>query len=184
MIRSFVRVVGHKMTFKKASVPSRPASRSPLNEQTAVRRLSRMSLAWSKRNTAIWTLPVLASFLALVLGAWWQSSSFPITPRVGHESCLSQDQPNPIYSQFPNNATGALNTTLAIIPIPLETARRIIPAAYGILEDAYRALLPDFPSGKYPVLMQAGHDHDVRFMDIVIDDFSVSKLLSLHIIIQ
>lgn len=79
---------------------------------------------------------------------------------------------------FPNNATGVLNATLAIIPIPLATARRLIPLKYGILESAYRSILPDFPEGMYPVLVQAAHDHDVQLKayGITLDDFSVSRL--------
>lgn len=90
--------------------------------------------------------------------------------------CTSLDHHNTLADQFPNNATGVLNATLAIIPISLEAARRLIPPQYGILERAYRALLPDFPEGMYPVLVQAAHDHDVQFRayDITIDDFSVS----------
>ena len=92
--------------------------------------------------------------------------------------CATYDQPNPLAELFPNNATGVLNATLAIIPIPLETARRLIPPQYGILERAYRSLLPGFPEGMYPVLVQAAHDHDVqlRAYGITIDDFSVSAL--------
>lgn len=89
--------------------------------------------------------------------------------------CASHDLPNPLAELFPNNATGVLNATLAIIPISLETARRLIPPQYGILEGAYRALLPDFPEGMYPVMVQAAHDHDVQFpaYGITLDDFSV-----------
>ncbi|KAK3374201.1 hypothetical protein B0T24DRAFT_679566 [Lasiosphaeria ovina] len=88
--------------------------------------------------------------------------------------CASHDLPNPLAELFPNNATGVLNATLAIIPIPLDMARRLIPPQYGILERAYRALLPDFPEAMYPVLVQAAHDHDVQFRayGITIDDFS------------
>jgi hypothetical protein len=94
-------------------------------------------------------------------------------------ACASHDQANPLAELFPNNATGVLNATLAVIPIPLETARRLIPPQYGILERAYRTLLPDFPEGMYPVLVQAAHDHDVQFRayGITIDDFSVSVTL-------
>ncbi|KAK4235899.1 hypothetical protein C8A03DRAFT_36222 [Achaetomium macrosporum] len=88
--------------------------------------------------------------------------------------CSTYDHPNPLAELFPNNATGVLNATLAIIPIPLETARRLIPPQYGILERAYRALIPDFPDGMYPVMVQAAHDHDVQFRayGVTIDDFS------------
>jgi hypothetical protein len=94
----------------------------------------------------------------------------------GPSVCTSYDHANPLAESFPNNATGVLNATLAIIPISLETVRRIIPPQYGILEGAYRALVPNFPKGMYPVLVQAAHDHDVQFRayGITIDDFSVS----------
>ncbi|KAG7289123.1 hypothetical protein NEMBOFW57_005486 [Staphylotrichum longicolle] len=88
--------------------------------------------------------------------------------------CTTHDHANPLAELFPNNATGVLNATLAIIPISLEAARRLIPPQYGILERAYRSLLPDFPEGMYPVMVQAAHDHDVQFRayGITIDDFS------------
>ena len=91
--------------------------------------------------------------------------------------CVSHDQPNPLAELFPNNATGVLNATLVILPIPLAMARRLIPPQYGILERAYRALLPDFPEGMYPVMLQAAHDHDVqlRAYGVTLDDFSVGR---------
>jgi hypothetical protein len=91
------------------------------------------------------------------------------------ENCSSLDQPNPIATTYPNNATGVFNATLAILPIALSTARQIIPAQWAILEGAYRELLPDFPAGMYPLFLQAGHDHDVQFaaFDLSIPDFSV-----------
>ncbi|KAK4122213.1 hypothetical protein N657DRAFT_657080 [Parathielavia appendiculata] len=90
------------------------------------------------------------------------------------DACVSDDHHNTLAESFPNNATGVLNATLAIIPIPLETARRLIPPQYGILERAYRALVPNFPEGMYPVMVQAAHDHDVQFRayGITIDDFT------------
>lgn len=93
--------------------------------------------------------------------------------------CASHDHGNPLAELFPNNATGVLNATLAIIPISLEMARRLIPPQYGILERAYRSLLPNFPEGMYPVMVQAAHDHDIqlRTYDITLEDFSVSFLV-------
>ncbi|KAM7204722.1 hypothetical protein V8F20_003506 [Naviculisporaceae sp. PSN 640] len=92
----------------------------------------------------------------------------------GGEACVTHDHPNPLAEMFPNNATGVLNATLAIIPIPMDLARRLIPHQYGILEQAYRALIPDFPEGMYPIMLQAAHDHDVQFRayGITLDDFS------------
>ncbi|KAK3308544.1 uncharacterized protein B0T15DRAFT_392512 [Chaetomium strumarium] len=104
---------------------------------------------------------------------------FSLVPSHGESAttqrvCSTHDHPNPLAELFPNNATGVLNATLAIIPIPLETARRLIPPQYGILEKAYRALIPSFPGGMYPVMVQAAHDHDVQFRayGVTIDDFS------------
>ncbi|KAK3325965.1 hypothetical protein B0H66DRAFT_144501 [Apodospora peruviana] len=92
----------------------------------------------------------------------------------GAAVCVTYDHPNPLAEVFPNNATGVLNATLAIIPIPLDVARGLIPPQYGILESAYRALLPNFPEGMYPVMLQAAHDHDIQFRayGITLDDFS------------
>jgi hypothetical protein len=57
-------------------------------------------------------------------------------------------------------------------------ARSIIPSKYAILTDGYRALLPHFPKDMYPAILQVVHDHDVRFGDYRLEDFSVgiSKL--------
>ncbi|KAJ4415969.1 hypothetical protein N0V85_002471 [Neurospora sp. IMI 360204] len=88
--------------------------------------------------------------------------------------CKTHDQPNPLATTFPNNATGVLNGTLAILPVPISLARRLVPSQYAILESAYRSLVPDFPEGMYPVLVQAAHDHDIqlRAYGIVLEDFS------------
>ncbi|TQN71569.1 hypothetical protein CSHISOI_03921 [Colletotrichum shisoi] len=109
----------------------------------------------------------IAAFMVL-FGVQMQTAAAQGTP----STCVTADQPNPIFSQYPNNATGLLNVTMAIIPISMTTARQIIPQQYGILEGAFRALMPDFPAGMYPVIVQAGHDHDIRFQDFQIPDFS------------
>lgn len=108
--------------------------------------------------------------LLVIFGIQMQTTAAQATPL----TCTNVDQPNPIFSQYPNNATGLLNVTMVIIPIPMTTARQIIPQQYGILEGAYRALMPNFPADMYPVVVQAGHDHDIRFQDFGIPDFSVS----------
>lgn len=92
------------------------------------------------------------------------------------DTCTTSSQPNPIAQQYPNDATGTLNTTLAIVPIPLSTARSIIPSQHAILEGAYRSLMPDFPADMYPVLVTAGLDHDIQLaaLSINVQDFQVS----------
>lgn len=102
---------------------------------------------------------------------------FGITVTAQDACTPTASQPNPIAQQYPDVPTGTFNTTLAIVPIPLTTARQLIPAQFAILEGAYRALLPSFPADMYPVLMQAGLDHDIQVpaYSINFPDFQVSS---------
>jgi len=59
--------------------------------------------------------------------------------------------PNPIGQQYPFSATGTINGTLSILPIPYSLARSIVPKKYGILKHAYQSLIPGFPRESYPV---------------------------------
>lgn len=63
----------------------------------------------------------------------------------------SESLPNPIALDYPLQPTGIFNGTLAIVPIPFDVARQIIPAQFGILQNSYKNLLPGLPAGKYPV---------------------------------
>ncbi|KAI1341020.1 hypothetical protein F5Y15DRAFT_414749 [Xylariaceae sp. FL0016] len=74
----------------------------------------------------------------------------------------SRDAPNPLSEQYPELISGNLNGTTLIVPIPLAKARQLIPQEWGIVENAYRSLLPDFPAGMYPMMAQVVHDHDIR----------------------
>lgn len=116
----------------------------------------------------------LVSFLSILALRYASTSYFSASAaELGAGTCQTLDQPNPIAAQYPNNATGVLNGTIAVLPIPLDLARSLIPSQYRILEHAYRALLPDFPADMYPALVQAVHDHDVQAMGFKIPDFSV-----------
>lgn len=126
----------------------------------------------SKSSSLNYFLFTFASLLLLRYAA----STYLGTPQQSPLGvCTSVDQPNPIASLYPNNATGTLNGTVAVIPISLALARQLIPPQYGILEHAYRALLPNFPKGMYPAIMQAVHDHEVQAFGYKIDDFSVRR---------
>ncbi len=63
----------------------------------------------------------------------------------------SDSSPNPIASLYPNNVTGTINGTIAVVPISYKLARSIIPAQYGILKEVYESQLPGFPRDSYPV---------------------------------
>ncbi|PSN75456.1 hypothetical protein BS50DRAFT_541496 [Corynespora cassiicola Philippines] len=113
------------------------------------------------------------SFISLLFLRYACTSYFGLPTDIpSMASCTTNDEPNPIASMYPNNATGTLNGTIAVIPIPLKVARQLIPPQYGILEHAYRDLLPDFPRGMYPAVVQALHDHEVQAWGYKIPDFS------------
>ncbi|KAI1370415.1 hypothetical protein F4677DRAFT_457892 [Hypoxylon crocopeplum] len=92
--------------------------------------------------------------------------------------CISQDSPNEHAQKYPNLASGNLNGTTLIVPIPLTTARQLIPSEYGIVEKAYKALLPSFPDGMYPMMAQIVHDHDIQLpaYNASLSDFTRASL--------
>ncbi|KAJ4349354.1 uncharacterized protein N0V89_007968 [Didymosphaeria variabile] len=114
----------------------------------------------------------LFTFVSLLFLRYGASTYFGAPEQIAMGVCTTVDQPNPIASLYPNNATGTLNGTVAVIPISLKLARQLIPPQYGILEHAYRALLPNFPRGMYPAIVQALHDHEVQAFGYKIDDFT------------
>ncbi|RYP40633.1 hypothetical protein DL769_011736 [Monosporascus sp. CRB-8-3] len=82
---------------------------------------------------------------------------------LAQDECVTQCSANPHALDYPNFISGNLNGTTLIVPIPLTTARDVIPSEYGIMEHAYRALLPTFPEGMYPMMAVGVHDHDLQF---------------------
>jgi hypothetical protein len=90
-------------------------------------------------------------------------------------TCIPDSQPNNIAQSYPNQPTGNINATYLIVPIPIATARHVIPSRWGILEEAYRDLLPNFPVGSYPMLLQGGINHDIELglLGLHVSDFSV-----------
>ena len=105
-----------------------------------------------------------ASLLALI------TTALPLDTT---STCRTSSLPNPIASQYYANITGTINGTLAVLPIPYSMARRIVPAQYEILSDQYRTIMPELPRDMYPALLQAVFDHDIRYMDYKMPDFSV-----------
>lgn len=126
---------------------------------------------------------VATLFRLAVVGALLSShgptaSFMPVALAQGGEECVSESSANPHAQEYPSFVSGNLNGTTLVVPIPLDTVRRVIPAQYGILEHAYRALLPEsFPADAYPMMAVGVHDHDIQFplYDIHSPDFSVSS---------
>lgn len=136
--------------------------------------MSRPKLQQTKSTFVPYFVLSFLSILTIRYASSWYSFSQPIDSTAPVlETCQTYDQSNPIAELYPNNATGTLNGTVAIVPISLALARSIIPAKYGILQHAWRALLPDFPEGMYPAVLQAVHDHEVQAFGYKIPDFTV-----------
>ncbi|KIH87932.1 hypothetical protein SPBR_05116 [Sporothrix brasiliensis 5110] len=107
---------------------------------------------------------ILLALLALIVALVAAVSLSAAPP-----ACTPLDQPNPIANDYPYNATGLLNVTLAVIPIPLSFARTLIPPQWPILVHVYQALFAAlgvseevFPPDHYPLMVQAGLDHDIQ----------------------
>lgn len=90
--------------------------------------------------------------LTSLLFSLTSSLSVPTFTQPHFLSARSDSSPNPIATLYPNNVTGTINGTIAIVPISYQLARSIIPAKYGILREAYENQLPGFPGDSYPVL--------------------------------
>ncbi|KAK8040777.1 hypothetical protein PG994_013784 [Apiospora phragmitis] len=118
--------------------------------------------------------PLFQSFIALLALV----SSTLCSPWSVADACVTQSSPNPIAQQYPNLVSGTLNGTTLIVPIPLELARALIPEEYTILENAYRCLLPSFPTGMYPLMVTVAVDHDLQLpaYNVTVGDFSRSAL--------
>lgn len=103
-----------------------------------------------------------------------------VSPAFAQDTCVSLSQPNPIAQQYPDVPTGTLNATLAVLPISLKAARKIIPSKWKILTKPYRALLPNFPHDKYPILLQFALDHDIQVaaFNFSFPDFNVRMLVN------
>ncbi|KAF2624522.1 hypothetical protein BU25DRAFT_154964 [Macroventuria anomochaeta] len=114
------------------------------------------------------------SFLALFAFRYHTTSNPPpiLTTPLDTDLCQTYDLPNPIAHLYPGNATGTLNGTISVLPIPLTLARQLIPSQYTILTSAYQHLLPDFPADAYPAILQAVHDHGVQAFGYKIPDFT------------
>jgi hypothetical protein len=91
-------------------------------------------------------------------------------------TCQSQTQPDPITQDFPNDVTGVINGTTAIVPIPYAVARSIVPSKFPILVAAYKQVFPTLNDGLYPAVLEAVQDHDVGQPPLKIPDFTVSTI--------
>lgn len=116
---------------------------------------------------------MISSAFALLTAALLISASPLDRTSARSLTCKTQSQPNPIAAIYPDQVTGTLNGTLAVLPIPLAEAQKIVGENNTILTAAYRELLPSFPEGMYPALLQALRDHDVQDFKVGIPDFSV-----------
>ncbi len=95
------------------------------------------------------------AFLAPLALAQIQGHCDPIVP--------SQPLPSAFALRYRNQpTTGTVNGTIAILPISLTAARKIIPSQYPILTAQYKAWLGDaIADDQYPALLQMEQNHDL-----------------------
>lgn len=123
----------------------------------------------SKASRREWL--AISFFSLLALRFYTASISTPvISSPLNASLCQTHDAANPIAHMYPGNATGTLNGTITVLPIPLSLAQQLVP--YKILTSAYRSLLPSFPADMYPAILQALHDHEVQAFGYKIPDFT------------
>ena len=85
--------------------------------------------------------------------------------------------PNPIATTYPNNATGTINGTIGIVPVPIAYARSLLPSHLSsrILAHAYTRF--SIPPTHYPLIIAGVIDHDIRFQNInAVSDFSSFRI--------
>ena len=68
-------------------------------------------------------------------------------------------QPNPIAGRK-NFITGTINETVIVLPIPMTTARSLIPSQYKILTKQISAWAPGL-AGQFPMILELGLFHDI-----------------------
>lgn len=100
----------------------------------------------SLQRARSWPKMPLLTLLTTLLAAL--SSNAAILPR--QAGCVTQSQPDLIAAQYPNEVTGTINGTFAVIPIPYAQARALVPSQFKILTRAYETLMPGL-NGAYPV---------------------------------
>ena len=92
-----------------------------------------------------------------------------IAPQGKCTTCL----PNPLATVYPHNVTGTINATTSILLVSIPYARSLLPARFAnsILTHAYTRF--SIPDNKYPIVVEATIDHDIRFNDTnLLADFS------------
>lgn len=109
-------------------------------------------------------------FIVFFASSLAQALSIPL-------GCTSLTQPNPVSQDFPNDISGVINGTTAIVPIPYSVARSMVPSQYPILVEAYQKVFPSLGKDMYPAVLQAVYEHDVGKPILKIPDFSASSPL-------
>ncbi|KAL8950914.1 MAG: hypothetical protein Q9222_003080 [Ikaeria aurantiellina] len=110
--------------------------------------------------------------LLVYLIAFSLISCTSLSPQLNCSTCL----PNPIATTYPGNVTGVINATTAVIIVPLSYARALLPIQFAnsILTHSYTRF--NIPPHKYPLVIDATIDHDIRFGSIgVAPDFSAFR---------
>ena len=102
--------------------------------------------------------------------------TIPVTtlgPQGNCTTCL----PNPIATVYPYNVTGTINATTSVLLVSIPYARSLLPARFAnsILTHAYTRF--NIPKNKYPIVIDAAIDHDIRYNNAnPVADFSSFRI--------
>ncbi|KAF4436787.1 hypothetical protein F53441_13172 [Fusarium austroafricanum] len=92
----------------------------------------------------------------------------------------AQADPNTLAKYNPANRTMSANITYCLVPINKGLVKTI--TGYEPI-DIDTSILPSFPSGKHPLIVQAGYDNDIRMTALNVVPLQIASLMQGSLII-
>ncbi|KAJ4165958.1 hypothetical protein NW765_007184 [Fusarium oxysporum] len=107
------------------------------------------------------------------------STTFPVLGLVV-SLCQAQADPNTLARYNPANRTMSANTTYCLVPISKTLVKTI--TGYDPL-DIDTGVLPSFPTGKHPLIVQAGYQKDIRMTALNLIPLQIDSLMQGSLIV-
>ncbi|KAI1069387.1 hypothetical protein LB507_008600 [Fusarium sp. FIESC RH6] len=92
----------------------------------------------------------------------------------------AQAGPNTLARYNPANRTMSANTTYCLVPIDKSLVKEI--TGYDPL-DIDTDILPSFPEGKHPLIVQAGYNNDIRMTAVNLIPLQIASLMQASLIV-
>lgn len=93
----------------------------------------------------------------------------------------AQAGPNTLAALYPANRTTSVNETYCILPVP-KTVIEKITHGYKPL-DVPTDILPNFPPGMHPMIVQGGYQNDIRMTPLNLVPLQIPSLMQAAIIV-